>query len=273
MIYLVPHSGLANRLRAMVSGLSLAKKMDQPINVIWKKDNGCNADFYELFQPVVGLEFSRPDWKVKCMKLARGKKLLSWLPGLAGIDFYMFDENFKQYVECNKGHVFNPAIIKKNARNIYINTCNDFFYQKEVLALFKPVSEIQLLINKYTQKFSSKTIGVHIRRTDHLQSREYSPVELFINQMKNDLREDSQVDFFLATDEIETERQLKELFPGKIVSVEKELTRSSKAGMIGAMVDLYSLAKCSKVYGSQGSSFSNIAARIGNIPLEVIRKD
>ena len=42
--------------------------------------------------------------------------------------------------------------------------------------------------------------------------------------------------------------------------------------MIGAMVDLYCLAKCSKIYGSHGSSFSDVAARIGNIPLKVMKK-
>lgn len=272
MIFLEPHSGLANRLRAIVSGVSLAKKMNQPIRVIWNKDVGCYVDFHELFQPVDGLELRRDNWKTKCMKLARGKKSLRWLPVLAGIDFYMFDENFKQYVWCNKGHVFNPASLKKNVRNIYINTCNDFYYHKEVMELFKPINEIQVIIENYTKKFSSKTIGVHIRRTDNVESIEYSPIELYIEEMKIDLSRDSEVDFFLATDDKETEKRLKELFPRKIITTEKELTRSSKAGMVGAMVDLYSLAKCSKIYGSYYSSFSDVASRIGNIPLKVLKK-
>ncbi len=153
---------------------------------------------------------------------------------------YCIDENFKQYVWCNKGQVFNSAIIKKNVRDIYINTCNDFYYQKEGMALFKPINKIQILIEKYTQRFSSKTIGVHIRRTDNTESIQNSPLELYIHQMNVDLSLDKEVDL--------------------------------KAGMIGAMIDLYCLAKCSKIYGSYWSSFSEVAARIGDIPLKVIKK-
>jgi hypothetical protein len=271
VIYLVPHSGLANRLRAIVSGFSLAKEMNQPIKVIWKKDDGCNVDFYEIFQPVAGLELSQDNWETRCMKLARGKKLLRWLPTLVGIDFFMFDENFKQYVWCNKSHIFNPGNIKKNARDIYINTCNDFYYQKEVMELFKPINEIQIIIESYTKKFSSKTIGIHIRRTDNLESIKYSPLELYIEEMKFDLSQDSEVDFFLATDDIETEKMLENLFPGKIITIKKELARGSKIGMVGAIVDLYCLAKCSRIYGSYYSSFSDIASRIGSIPLKILK--
>lgn len=271
MIYLIPHSGLANRMRVIASGLSLAKKINQPISVIWNKDDGCNIDFYELFKPVTGLELRGDNWKTRLMKLIRGKKNLRWLPALISIDFYMFDENFKQYVWGNKDYAFNPEILKKNVRDIYINTCHDFYYQKEFFTLFKPIPEIQVLINKNTKKFSSKTIGIHIRRTDHKEAIRYSPLELYINEMKDDLSQDSEVNFFLATDDSETESKLKELFPGKILTADRELSRSSKAGMTGAMVDLYCLGKCSKIYGSYWSSFSDVAARIGDVPLKVMK--
>jgi hypothetical protein len=89
--------------------------------------------------------------------------------------------------------------------------------------------------------------------------------------MKFDLSQDSEVDFFLATDDIETEKMLENLFPGKIITIKKELARGSKIGMVGAIVDLYCLAKCSRIYGSYYSSFSDIASRIGSIPLKILK--
>ena len=132
MIFLQPHSGLANRIRAIVSGLSLSKELNQTLTIIWNKDEGCNIEFHEIFKPVQGLKIKQKSWKNIIMKISRGKKYLSFLPRLIGIDFYMFDENFKDYVWCNKGHIFNPTIIKKNAKDIYINTCNDFYYKKSL---------------------------------------------------------------------------------------------------------------------------------------------
>lgn len=39
MIYLNPHSGLANRIRAIISGMALANHLQQKLTVIWRKDN------------------------------------------------------------------------------------------------------------------------------------------------------------------------------------------------------------------------------------------
>lgn len=272
MIYLTPHSGLANRIRAIVSGISLAEHLGMPITIIWEKDEGCNINFSDLFKPIHGITVVNRHWKASVEKIIRGKKYFKWVHSLVGIDFYMFDENFKDLVWCNEDHVFKPEIIKKNVRDIYINTCFDFYYKKEFVNLFKPINDIEILIEKQIEKFSSKTIGIHIRRSDNVKSIQFSSLELYIHQMETDLSLDNQIDFFLATDDIETERTLKGIFPGKILTIEKELARNSKTGMLGAIVDLFCLAKCSKIYGSYWSSFSDVAARIGDIPNIVMKK-
>jgi hypothetical protein len=141
------------------------------------------------------------------------------------------------------------------------------------LKLLKPINLIQIQIDKNSAKFTIKTIGVHIRRTDHLQSIVKSPLQSFIEVMSSDLRKDPEVNFYLATDDPEVEVILVNKFPGKIMLYEKEYSRTSKKGMQAAMVDLYSLANTSKIYGSYFSSFSDLASRIGNIPLTIIRKD
>ena len=63
----------------------------------------------------------------------------------------------------------------------------------------------------------------------------------------------------------------KNLFPGKILTYKKEFSRTDVKGVQDAVIDLYSLAASCKIYGSYFSSFSDIAARIGDIPLKVIR--
>jgi len=86
------------------------------------------------------------------------------------------------------------------------------------------------------------------------------------------LSKDKDTTFYLATDDKEVEIILMELFPNKILTYEKEFSKTNVQGIQDAMVDLYSLSATYKIYGSYFSSFSDIAARIGNIPLEIIRK-
>ena len=53
-ITLVPHSGLCNRMNAILSAIALVKHYGDkyPINIYWEKSKECYADFDELFLPI-----------------------------------------------------------------------------------------------------------------------------------------------------------------------------------------------------------------------------
>ncbi len=90
--------------------------------------------------------------------------------------------------------------------------------------------------------------------------------------MRLELMADPEINFYLATDDLKVETLLINKFPGKIITYKKDYSRATVKGIQDAMVDLYSLANTCKIYGSYFSSFSDMASRIGNIPLIVIRK-
>ena len=113
---------------------------------------------------------------------------------------------------------------------------------------------------------------MHIRRTDHLDAIEESPLDAFITAMREKLDAEPGTNYFLATDDEQVEFLLMKLFPTKIIVHKKEFTRQSIQGIKDAVVDLYCLSATAGIYGSYFSSFSDIAARIGNIPLHVIRR-
>jgi len=48
-IIIEPIAGLANRLRATVSGMCAAEDVGRPLTIIWEKDRHCDADFADLF--------------------------------------------------------------------------------------------------------------------------------------------------------------------------------------------------------------------------------
>jgi len=110
----------------------------------------------------------------------------------------------------------------------------------------------------------SKAIGIHIRRTDNQKSIEGSPTEWFLNKM----RTDTESIYVVATDDTNIRKQLQEEFGSRCIFPASVLSRRSEEGMIHGVADFFCLAKCSRIWGSVGSSFSEIAARYGNSVLE-----
>jgi len=273
MIFLQPHSGLANRLRVIVSALSFSEKVNQDLVIYWEKDSGLNCDFFELYSSNKNLDVRKPDFKVRILDRMKNKGIFKLLFNkLYNIDFSLFDNDFRKFVWNRDGDHIDMSLIPKNVRNYYIKVCNEFSFDAAYLQYLQPVKNIQILINEAIEKFPPNVIGVHIRRTDNDIAIEESPVYLFVERIKKDLETHPDMHYFLATDDPSVEEELIKLFPLRILTSKKYFTRDSKEGIIGAMVDMYCLAATTKIYGSYWSSFSSLAARIGNIQLIVIKK-
>ena len=58
-----------------------------------------------------------------------------------------------------------------------------------------------------------------------------------------------------------------------ILTAKDEADRNSIAGIKGGIIDMFALSKTNKIYGSFQSSFSELAAQIGNVPIEILQKD
>lgn len=154
-----------------------------------------------------------------------------------------------------------------------MNTCEEFYDNTGMFDHFKLKSNLLKELKENTAKFNKNTIGIHIRRTDNIDSILNSPTELFKFYMDKELENNPDVNFFLSTDDLIVENELKFHYPHKILTREKELSRNKEKGITDAAIDLFCLAKTVKIYGSYWSSFSDIAARIGKIQLVVIKKD
>jgi hypothetical protein len=156
-------------------------------------------------------------------------------------------------------------------KNHYFHYWGKVVLNPEPFKDFTPVREILDIIDRVTDEFTGDTVGVHIRRTDNSAAIRNSPVELFINRMKDVEQDNPKSTFFLATDDMETENHIKGLFPGRVFTYDKEIARNKESGIRDAVVDLYALSRTAKVLGSYWSSFSHTAAEIGGIPEETIK--
>ncbi len=269
MIIVKPHSGLSNRMRCIESSYKLSKILETSLLVKWNRSPYLNCSFDDLFKILESFSVQETGY-TSIKDNGRIDKVIS---KYLQLPFY----KLAKYTTFHNKEVksINKTIINKlkQSSNIYINSGEDFLTDMEWNNIFQPTSEIQNQINKYSEGFHPYTFGIHIRRGDNTKSIKQSPMLLFINKIDEILGEIDKAKFFLATDSIEIEKELKERYNGRIVTTQKILDRNSVAGIKDALIDLFCLSNTSKIYGSYWSSFSEIASKIGSISLEILKAE
>jgi len=275
MIFLESSYGLANRMRSIASGvgLSLLQGGDQKLNVIWPKNKALNCAFEELFNPIAEATVSSAYKRSNLLKSSHQSRIdkrmaAAVINKILGIDHCVKADADFHLSEAIAGEL--PLIVKKK-RNIYIKTCAEFGAIDHLLGVFKPISSLQREIDKRKGSYSDNTIGLHIRRSDHIAARANSPLSMFIAAIEKELDKHPGVKFYLSTDDTETVEVLSNLFPEQIIYYQKDLSRDSSQGIRDAVIDMYCLAGTHKIYGSFNSSFSDVAARIGQIDLVILK--
>lgn len=246
----------------------ISRNLDQKFTLIWEMSYELNCSFLKLFKPVD--LFSLKEYYIsKYPKKFRSLVYKSLKQ--VGLNFPL---GYRKYI-------FNSDIEKAKKNNyvmelfahdypIFVCTVNQFYEAPDSFSYFTPIDEVNDSVENVKKGFLANTIGIHIRRTDNVISIKSSPREAFVAKMKEAVDENNDTRFFLATDSPEEENFLSTEFPGRIISYPKELNRNSEKGIQDALVDLYCLANTKKIIGSYYSSFSEVAAQIKNIPLELI---
>jgi len=270
-----PNGGLGNRMRVIHSCIALSRENGSPVKVFWKKDPGLNAGLHDIFKPIPEAPLLQAPFYLLCFiaskRLAEKSGIFSWMPALVNRGYHYYDD---ELVESKR---FLPGYWNKGHHKVIFNTCFDFFKEGVNIpgyaSLFKPVDKIQERIDEITRQFNEATVGIHIRRTDHQSAKEYSSLHLFTGRIDELLATDSSRLLYLSTDDAATEEQLKKKYPGRIITLlHKDLDRNSAKGIEDAVTDMYCLSKTSLVLGSFASTFSQIAAAIGQVPLIIVKQ-
>ena len=88
--------------------------------------------------------------------------------------------------------------------------------------------------------------------------------------MDQELTCDPNLYFYVASDSLSDKLDLKKQFGDRVIMSLKEAQRENVNGIIDALVELYILSRCKKIYGSSHSSFSILAAELGGVELEIL---
>jgi hypothetical protein len=269
-----PFAGLGNRMRVVSSAVVLASTVQRPLEIYWIPRSDLNASFDDLFERTktfsVFEKLGRLRWTRRTHQTAGIRRLAAAIANrVAGVSCCIGENDFPHIW---RGEIDLLALAERE-RRLYIKTCEELGPTDRGFAVFKPIRPLQRRIDALTSRFTPQTIGVHVRGTDHPIARIESPLEAFISAMDAELERNPLTSFFLCTDEPAIERDFEARYPGHIFTHSpKDLARTTPAAIADAVIDLFSLSRTQKILGSHRSSFSDVAAKMGGIPLEVVRR-
>ena len=273
-ISFVPVGGLANRFRAMASALALAEMTDSDLDFYWFQDWALNAPFTSIFEPI---NLKRVALHTSSLKnnavFERPRRKNLWIPRL----FQKCLFRHQLYEQDNYNMRFHDDFYTQcvNDGDVYISSCYAIMkYEKRHLqALFRPVPEVRTKLDERLQAMSKKFIGVHIRRTDNVESVNNSPTELFYEKLDAELGKNPQTSIYLATDSEEVKNDFRKRYGANVTFSQKAADRDSVEGIREAFVEMLILSHAQKIYGSYGSTFSILAAEFGGTELDILKKE
>lgn len=276
MKYLIvkPVGGLANRMRVLESAYNCSKEHNGNLIVIWERNSSLNAKYSDCFRSIDGVRVIEAEYNNNSIFAKFKGKIFDSIKDI-GVAFFtqkkLYDADISPYLvndqPLDEAKTFFGKLAKQN-KGLYIETCYEWYPN---------ISAFRLNIQETIRKKAAASlqnhptvIGIHIRRTDNADSINNSPLEKFIEEINSNLKSFPSSAFYLSTDSDEVVQQLRYIFKEKIITGVSVRTRDSKEGITSALIDLYCLSQCKIILGSFKSSFSERAAIIGNIPLQIV---
>jgi len=270
-ITLNARGGLANRMRAIASGVALAADVDAGVRILWIVNDELHAGFNDLFIPSPSLRIDSISSILglfSCYPARKRNLYLSPVVRSVMFDTILEDDGRLPIGDPNE----MKAAVTGSAGRTFIGSGLQFYpFSPELYkSLFQPRADICNAVSEQMKALGHTPIGFHIRRTDNKAAIAGSPLELFIEKA-GELLCDSNVRIYLATDNNTVKQRLGSLFKDKIIYSPSAADRRSKNGMRQALAEMLILSRCSRIYGSFYSSFSEAAAMLGDVPLDILK--
>ena len=259
MLILQPIGGLCNRMRSINSARILAEKRGEKLTVIWFNNHELGADFEDIFEKTDAFKIINISSKFSPLKMF-----------YQGICRLFGNTVGNEDIRNNRADGFLNDDYRSSLKKLTYIATEEHFYPSNDYSPFVPIRSILSSIEEISKAFTPSTVGIHIRRTDNMPSKDKSSTDAFITSMEAVLKKDPDATFYLATDDMNEEARLRERFGDKIISNKnRDLSRASVNGIRDALIDLFCLSRTSAIIGSYFSSFTDTAAAMHGIPLTI----
>jgi len=263
------NGGLGNRMRVIASCIALSQRLRREVEVLWVNSYELNCDFNKLFLPVSGVSVTQMSYLPKWNKVGLSLRAKKLKRKYEDYDIQLSDNEIMDLQNLKSDLVK----LIKDAKTVYINTCMNFYGDSSFLSYLLPVPGILQQVQARLEKINAQSFyGVHIRRGDNERSKEKSPTIEFVEKLKKLEKSEKNLKYYLSTDDRGEAKILQKMIGPELHYFAAGLSRDKPRDIENALVDLLMLSKSDKIIGSYWSSFSEVAAQYGGIPLEVIEK-
>lgn len=286
--------GLGNRLRALASCMSFAKETSRELVIVWEPDSHIEARFTDLYKtPMVVLEKMPVKWPFE---------------GVEKWDNVWSRFKFHNYMEM-EGHgaikgekivdIPNKHMYFKGAYIMEVDNYELTNWDKDnaMLRTLEPVDDVGAMVRSLESKGlgTDDIVGLHVRNrtlekdiknVDFIKEygdeatrtmdmwRHKSGVHNFMRLIDQLVKERPSTKFFVATDTFEVLGELEKVYgTDRILSFKRTCDDRDGACVRYALADLYALSKCKSLYGSNWSSFTEVAMRLGGVKAKLAGED
>lgn len=285
--------GLGNRLRALGSCMSYAKESERELIVVWAPDSHIEARFSEMYTTqLVILEKMPVEWPFA--------EVEKWDKAWTNFKFHNYMEmegkgavKGEKIKDLPEKHMYYKGAYIMEAENAELTN-----WEKDnaMLRSLVAIPEVGKMVRGLEAKGlgSEGVVGLHVRNrtmnndiknVDFVEEygdeaaktmemwRRKSGVHNFVKQMNVVMKERPNVNFFVATDTFTVIGELERMYPGRILSFKRSCDDRDGKCVKFALADLYALSKCKELYGSNWSSFTEAAERIGGVKAKLAGQD
>ncbi len=286
---IVPHSGLANRMRAIAGAYVLAMQSQRKLAILWPVTRDLGAPIEVLFdmKPLNAKWRNITSRRYRLHYQAPGPLNL-YLPGIPRMWGKMIKGrtyiNPEKLPEAQKDFesfekieldIYNQTM-DAGVRDLVISSAQEIGYvAPEIIRLiFRPSALVREIVEGKEGLIgpACRRIGVHVRRTDNKESIRRSPLSDIIAVVKSEIkRTDRPSMIYLATDDEKVKKKFSREFPNVITS-SQPASRSTVSGMLEAAAEMWMLSRCHVIIGSAASTYNVMASRIGDTPLITVER-
>ena len=215
--------GLGNRLRPLSSAYAISKETGRELAQYWDNSttNGVMANFDDLFENDIRIISAEELEQLDSFVIYSDLGIIDRLSKKYGL------HSLKKMANSGNGRVCTrESYQNNNVESNVILYCNNFIPNTnrslchEFIQNLVPVKEIREKIEMESESLgiNKEIIGIHARGTDFNVDVSY-----YVNQIKQLLSSNSELKFFLSTDDSDYEKIICNEFKGKIITREKRL--------------------------------------------------
>lgn len=276
--------GLGNRLRAYGSAAAYAAATDRELVVVWQADAHIAANWTHLYDDSAHVVLSSflPKWPDM-------KGGAAWDTAWGGFSFF-------NYMEMDGGGAVKGQPIPNDlTKSIYFKGAyvmeptapelSTWQAANEAIRALKPVPVVTAAVDAHVAAGLTDRVGVHIRckalasdiadvpdadaeygitATATMQRwRSAASVDTFTAEMRALVAVAPTTKFYVATDTAAAAVALRADFPGAVDNQRRDCDGRGAACVVHALVDLLCLARTRALLGSNWSSFTEAAVRLG----------